>query len=192
MGRKEKLKARSKASASITENLKARWAAKNPILLVLVVFGVLMSLFYAVWITEFFKENIFNHVLHINAIIASALLNLFGYGTVASGTDISSAQFSISVKRGCDAIEPIALFASAVLAFPATFQKKLPGIAIGVAFLLSVNMIRIISLFLTGLYAPAFFDIMHMEVWQVVFILLALVCWIIWIRWSQQKGVVHA
>ncbi len=192
MGRKEKLKARGKASASFTENLKARWAAKNPILLFLLVFGVLMSLFYAVWITEFFKENIFNHVLHINAIIASALLNLFGYGTVASGTDISSAQFSISVKRGCDAIEPIALFASAVLAFPATFQKKLPGIAIGVVFLLSVNMIRIISLFLTGLYAPAFFDIMHMEVWQVVFILLALVSWIIWIRWSQQKSVAHA
>ncbi|MDZ4844297.1 MAG: exosortase H [Chitinophagales bacterium] len=188
MGKKDK---KAKAGDSFKDKLKASIADKNPILLFLLVFGALMGLFYAVWITEFFTETIFNPVLHFYARLAGFILNLFGYGTVVSGMNISNADFSISVKRGCDAIEPIALFASAVLAFPASFKKKMPGIAAGVAFLLAVNLIRIVSLFLTGLYAPALFDFMHMEVWQVVFILLALVCWVIWIRWSQQKAGVY-
>jgi len=161
---------------------------KNPILLFLLVFGLLMAVFYAVWVTDFFKENIFNRALYVNAKIASFILNIFGFGTTASGMDIYNSDFTVSVKRGCDAIEPVALFTSAVLAFPAPFRTKLPGVAAGVAFLLSVNIIRIVSLFLTGIYLPAAFDLMHLEVWQVVFILLAIVTWLIWIRWAQKKG----
>ncbi len=183
MGRKNK---QTKPPSSLKDRLKT--ATKNPILLFLMVFGVLTVLFYSVWVTDFFRENIFNPILHVNAKIASFILNIFSYGTEAIGMDIYNSAFTISVKRGCDAIEPMALFASAVLAFPAPFRRKIPGIAAGIAFLFLVNIVRIISLFLTGIYFPSAFDLMHLEVWQVVFILLAIVSWMVWIKWAQRKS----
>jgi len=178
---REKLKSQRKQ-----KSLSGFLEEKNPILIFLLVFGVLMIAFYSLWVTDFFKQHIFDPALHINAKIASFILNIFGYATSASGMDIYNSSFSVSVKRGCDAIEPVAFFTSAVLAFPAPFGRKLPGIALGVLFLLAVNIVRIISLFLTGIYAPSAFELMHLEVWQVVFIMLAMVAWLVWIKWAQQ------
>lgn len=189
MGRKDK---KRKLPGSFKDRVKASLSAKNPILLFLVVFGTLMGIFYAFWVTEFFKENIFNSLLDVNAKIASGILNLFGFGTTASGKEIYNSQFTVSVKRGCDAIEPAALFVSAVLAFPSSFKMKLHGIVVGILFLLAVNLFRIVSLFLTGIYAPSYFELMHLEVWQVVFILLALASWIVWMQWAMRsKQPVH-
>ena len=169
------------------EGFSGFWKEKNPILIFLLVFSVLMIAFYAVWVTDFFKEHVFNPALQVNAKIASFILNIFGYGTTATGKEIFNERFTISVRRGCDAIEPVALFVCAVLSFPASLKQKLPGIGLGVLFLLTVNLIRIVSLFLTGIYAPSFFELMHMEVWQVVFIMLAVASWMIWIRWVMKS-----
>ncbi len=191
MSKRTREKEKRKLSQRKVFSLSQFWRDKNPILLFLLVFGALMAVFYSIWITEFFKENIFNPVLHVNAKIASFLLNLLGYGTTAAGKEIFNERFTISVRRGCDAIEPTALFVSAVLSFPASVKKKLPGIAAGIMFLLTVNLIRIVSLFLTGIHAPSLFEVMHLEVWQVIFIVLALVCWVVWIQWVMKSKSIH-
>ena len=49
-----------------------------------------------------------------------------------------------------------------------------------------VNLVRIVSLFLVGVYFPKAFDWMHVEVWSAIFILLAIVLWTLWIQWAMK------
>ncbi|MEZ4884663.1 MAG: archaeosortase/exosortase family protein [Chitinophagales bacterium] len=173
----------SKKSQKRKSNSKGR----SSILLFIVGFIVIMAIFYAFFNTDFFRENILAHVANVNASISSWILNLFGQGTTASGSSVSSSIFSIKVETGCDGIEPIALFATAVLVFPVAFNYKWPGVLVGSAFLAIMNLLRVISLFLVGVYIPSFFDFMHVEVWQVIFIILAIVTWLVWVQWVMRK-----
>ena len=126
-------------------------------------------------------------VVIIMSVRISHGLNLFGMGTTASGGMISSPRFSVNIARGCDAIEAMALFAIALLTFPARWIYKLTGLLTGIALLFSLNILRIVSLFLTGIWFPSAFEMMHVEVWQVVFIVFAIALWIFWIRWSRKE-----
>gem|GEM_PF-5404655 len=44
-----------------------------------------------------------------------------------------------------------------LLAFPAPLNRKIPGIILGIALLLSLNLLRITSLYLVGVHFPRFF-----------------------------------
>ena len=116
------------------------------------------------------------------------ILRLLGQDVTVHGKSISSTQAALSIERGCDAIHPSALFLAGVLAFPASLWKKVGGAVAGVAMLLAVNLVRIISLFYVRIHFPAAFEIMHVEVWQALFIFLALLCWIVWVRWAMRTG----
>ena len=70
---------------------------------------------------------------------------------------------------------------------PSAFRRKLPGLFIGTLVLLAVNLVRIVSLFLTGVYYPKAFDAMHADVWQILFILLAIVFWALWVQWASRR-----
>lgn len=164
-----------------------QWFEKSPILVFVLLFGAILGVFYAFWLTDAFRDGILDPWTRLNAVVGSGILNIFGQGTQAIGPDISSPDFAISVKQGCDAIEPTVLFIAGVVAFPGPWRKKLKGIPVGIAFLLGMNLIRIITLFLTGRYWNAAFEFMHIEVWQVIFIILALVAWGYWIRWALKS-----
>jgi exosortase/archaeosortase family protein len=97
-----------------------------------------------------------------------------------SGYSISSPRYSLTIARGCDAFEPCALFASGVLAFPAPWLSKIPGVLIGVLSIMALNITRIVTLFYVGVYWPKIFHIMHVDVWQTLFILFAIVFWTLW------------
>ncbi len=64
---------------------------------------------------------------------------------------------------------------------------KLLGLALGVPALLAFNMVRIVSLYYTGVYFPDAFEILHVDVWQPLFILIALLVWIAWTLWSLKR-----
>lgn len=160
---------------------------RSAILFFIVSFVVIIGLFYTFFSTDFFREHILAHVANVNASLSSLVLNLMGQGTTAEGSTVSSALFSVKVETGCDGIEPIALFATAVLVFPVAFSYKWQGVLVGSLFLAVMNLIRVISLFLVGVYIPTFFDFMHVEVWQVVFIILAIITWLVWMQWVMKK-----
>ena len=178
--KKEALK--KKSSNSVFARLHNNWKQKRPVLYFVLAFAVLLSIFYLFLFTAFFENHIQVHIVSLNASISGFILNLFGQHTFTSGSFITSSVFSINVKRGCDAVEPMALFAAALLAFPSSIKNKIKGLLIGISILFVLNIIRIVSLFLTGIYYPSVFEIMHIEVWQFLFILFALGLWIILIR----------
>jgi exosortase H (IPTLxxWG-CTERM-specific) len=126
--------------------------------------------------------------LAANAWISHAILNMFGFDAVLNKTQISSRDFSIVVRRGCDAVEPAALFVSAVLAFPAPWKKKAVGIVAGSLVLLAVNILRIVSLFWIGIVARPLFAKIHLEIWPLLFILAAFALCAAWIRWTRNPA----
>lgn len=95
-------------------------------------------------------------------------------------------------RCGCDAVEPSALFVSAVLASPVPLLSRLSAAAIGTIVLMLLNLIRVVSLFLVRVYYPQAFDTMHLDVWQALFIFLAIVFWAMWASRVSRQRVVQA
>lgn len=144
-----------------------------------------MIVYYGVVLTPYFDGVLFPSYLGLNARLSSVVLNWMGQHTEASGILVKSSQFTLAVRRGCDAVEPSWLFCAVVLAFPAPFFRKIVGITIGTLFMQALNLLRIISLFFVGIHRPAWFNTVHLEIWPPVFIMLAIVLWIAWIGWAK-------
>jgi exosortase H (IPTLxxWG-CTERM-specific) len=150
-------------------------------------FAALMGVFYAVTFVPFINETIIPWYMRFNAQASAVICNIFGEGASAQGTSLSSSRFSVDIRHGCDAIEPSALFIAAVLAFPAPWRSKLPGILIGTLVLAVINLVRIVTLFYTGIYYPRAFEAMHVDVWQPIFIVLSLTFWVMWAWWATKE-----
>jgi exosortase/archaeosortase family protein len=179
---------------SILKNLKTSFDAKYPILRFIFIFATLMGAFYFLFLSPFFTNTLSPIYLRFDAKVSAVILNWLGQNVNVIDTNIVSSRFSISIKRGCDAIEPTALFICAIIAFSAPFWLKIQGIIIGALFLLTLNFIRIISLFFVGIYYPQAFHILHVEIWQLVFILLAMLFFIVWLLWviRHERGQLNA
>lgn len=159
---------------------------KRPVFQFVGLFVVLMGVFYAVTMVGRVERDILPSYMRFYANISAATMNIFGEGASASGTSVSSARYSVNIKQGCDALAPSALFIAAVLAFPGSFRSKIPGVLAGTLVLAVINLVRIISLFYTGIYFPRWFETMHVDVWQPAFILLSLTLWVLWALWATQ------
>ncbi len=163
------------------------WGTRAPVLKYLGVFLGFVVAFYAVTATPWFRGELFPAYLELNARLSAWLLGLLGEAATVKRFVVAGERFTLEVQRGCDAIEPSALYAAAVVAMPAPWRHKLLGLALGVPALLAFNMVRIVSLYYTGVYFPDAFEILHVDVWQPLFILIALLVWIAWTLWSLKR-----
>ncbi len=100
---------------------------------------------------------------------------------------VQSSRFGMEVERGCDAVEPTILFLAAVLASPVAFRARLIGMVVGGLALAVMNVVRLLTLFLTGIYWQTAFEIMHVDVWQAIFVFLAILFWVLWALWALQR-----
>ena len=176
----------SSALPAPSSDIKGRWKswkAKNPIPAYLGLFIFFMAVFNLIRYTKFFEQWIYAPLVTANAHISSWILNIFGQETHADLNSIYSEPFDLSIAAGCDALTPITIFASVVLAFPATTKQKLTGAGLGIAFLLIINLVRIVALYFVGRYYHDWFEFMHVEFFQFLFILLGLICCGVWLKW---------
>jgi exosortase/archaeosortase family protein len=165
--------------------------ARKPVLLFGLKFGLLIALLYAVLSTSFFDRALYGY-LEANAWLANSILNLCGQGSHVSEVTITSPRFSMAIRRGCDAVEPTWLLCAAMLAFPSRFVPKLYGMLVGIVVLQLLNLLRIISLYWIGIHWPAFFNSAHLEIWPVVFILIAILIFVRWRTWPPTTPKAHA
>ena len=173
---------KKKRSVKKANNLKSYWNNKKPVLLVFGLFAFLMILFYIAWISSFGSTHLFEPIISFYAAASGKILAWLGYNTSVAGTLIYSSTFNLNIKRGCDAIEATALFVSAVLSFPVPFRRKILGLIIGIVTFVLVNFIRIITLFITGVKHPALFSFMHDQIWQIIYIAIAVLLLILWLQ----------
>ncbi len=151
-----------------------------------VLFCVCVTSFYALTAVPLFRQTFFPAYLNFNAAVSADLLRLAGQNVTNNNDLILSESLSVplAIRRGCDAVEPTGLFIAAILAFPASWKRKLIGAIGGTILLAALNLLRIISLYYASAYWPAAFETLHVDVWQPAFILVAMVIWILWARWA--------
>lgn len=111
--------------------------------------------------------------------LSGGVLHLFEPGIVVEGAFIHG-RFPLQIVRNCDAIEVNILFASAVLAFPAGWRRRLVALGAGLAVLVALNVLRICALYYLGVLSPEAFKLAHEEVFPLLLVaataLIFLVC----------------
>jgi len=165
-------------------------SAHRPVFMFLLVFGVLMSLFYTfIAFAPYYNKVLLPSYHNLIAKMSGGILGFLGQDTTAAGAAVYSPGFSIRIIRGCDAVEATALFVCAVLAFPTPFLRKVPGIIAGTLLLGILNLVRVVSLFLIGVYFPNIFGFMHIDTWQALFIFFAVTFWVLWLLWTTKRQI---
>ena len=184
---RQKSKRSKAAEPSIAAEWKAWYVAKRPVLLFVLKFALWMGLFYVLSSFTFFDQMLYTY-LKANAWAAGLVLRAFGQHAEVSDVIIRSPQFSIAIRRGCDAVEPTWLLCAAIVSFPSPLLRKLPGILAGIVFLQALNLVRIVTLYWIGLHFSGAFNSAHLEIWPTVFIVAAVLLFLGWIEWSGKHA----
>lgn len=170
---------------------KTFWDQKSPVLKFLLGFAACMILFYIIYYSDFFIENIGTPLIKGEARLGSFILNLLGQETTTVDEFINGINndYSISVKKGCDGLEPLAILLSGILVFPIKFKLKIPGILWGTIAMTLLNFVRIVGLYLVGLYFPGtVFDILHEQGGFIIFTALSIFIWMFWANRAMVKN----
>ena len=150
--------------------------------------GIVMVIYYSITGTQWFRQDMLPSYLQILARITSALLNIMGEKVSIIRTVVQSPSFSMDIAYGCDALEPMTLFSVVVLCFPAKIYGRILGVITGVCLLFTLNIIRLLSLYYAGTYSQELFELFHIEIWQPVFIICALVMFLLYVGIIRKKG----
>ncbi len=144
--------------------------------LFLVLLGGSFTLISVNWVNDHVIEPFTAGIAQVSGVV----LDLIGQNVTMHGTVIRNARFAVNIRNGCNGVEAMLIFLAAVLAFPASWRSRLLGLGIGILVIQLVNLIRVVALFLTGIYFPKLFDASHTVVWQTVVILSGVLLWIFW------------
>jgi exosortase H (IPTLxxWG-CTERM-specific) len=156
------------------------------LVLFLVVLGGSFALISVNWVNDHVIEPFTAEV----ARASGAGLNLLGQQVTLQGTIIQGHHFAVNIRNGCNGVEAMLIYLAAVLAFPASWRARLFGLALGVVAIQLVNLVRVIALYLTGVYFPKIFDASHTVIWQSIVILFGVLLWILWAnRWAAPATV---
>jgi len=157
-------------------------SANEQVLRFLVVFVLAFAACYFLFsISPGVKAGVIKPYTEFLASAVAAFINLFGAGATASGTQVSSAQFTIDIATGCDGVEASSLFVAGVLAFPTSWRVRMIGFALGIPAIHTINLFRLVGLYYAGVYLPSLFEELHVYVAQTIVILLSTAILILWL-----------
>jgi archaeosortase B (VPXXXP-CTERM-specific) len=114
--------------------------------------------------------------------ITGFFLKLFGMMVNVDGRVVSLNNFSMEVVGECTGLYEMLIFLAAMIAYPASYKKKLIGAGLGIPLLYVINIIRMIFIAVIGNWSPETFDFMHLYFWQVAMILIIVSVWVLWIE----------
>ncbi|MGD2109139.1 MAG: archaeosortase/exosortase family protein [Phycisphaerae bacterium] len=174
------------------ENGRDSWlAGKRPVLRFVAVLAAATIAFNAIFYLWFSRLPLFEGYLALNAKASAVILNLFGDNVTINGTSVRSDRFAMDIHLGCDGIQASAFFVFAVLASPlrTSLRARLGPAVLGTILLLAMNLVRILTLYWTGVHYRSAFEVMHVEVWQAAFIFLPLLLWLLWVRWAVRARI---
>ena len=125
---------------------------------------------------------------------SSLLISLTGRDISSSGVLIHDLQtdFGVEIAAGCNGVEAMILLVAVMLAFPAPWRYRLAGIAVGLAAIQGLNLVRIISLFYLGMWYPRAFEWAHLYLWQALIMLDVLLVFLLWVRALPRSEGTHA
>jgi exosortase H (IPTLxxWG-CTERM-specific) len=148
------------------------------------IFAACALAFELAFVTLIDQSTWFEGHLAFNARASAALLRALGFAAAGRGPSLELGATALDVRSGCDAVEPTGLFLIAVLLFPASWRQRLSGVLAGALLLQALNVLRVASLALVYPRSSRFFELLHLTIWPLVMILVALLAWVLWARRS--------
>jgi exosortase/archaeosortase family protein len=149
--------------------------------------AALLSLYYFPYDDHGPIKPLIDSLLHGHAASAGFVLRLFQPDVRVAGNEILGA-YPLRIVRTCDAMDVEILLASALVAWPAPWRRRLASIAVGVVLVYLVNVLRICSLYYVGLRFPASFETAHLEVWPALILLLAVGYFVAATSWAGARA----
>ncbi|MBP8131693.1 MAG: archaeosortase/exosortase family protein [Candidatus Hydrogenedentes bacterium] len=99
--------------------------------------------------------------------------------------------FVFIVVPECGAIEVMAIFLAAVIAFPTRWWKRFVGLVAGLPIMYLVNVLRLSCLAVVGALDVTpdrwVFSFAHEYVWQTVYIVFVVAVWLVWIEYVVRR-----
>ena len=151
-----------------------------PLVKAYVIFFVSIVSLYTLLRTSVFREYVAEPLAVVFATAGALMLKLLSFKATVSGTMLQVEGFAARIDDVCTGIFVVAIYLSAVLAYPSRTREKLKGFLMGASAILILNLIRVVSLMYIGRYLPEFFETAHLLIWQSLVIFCALLVWIYW------------
>ena len=144
---------------------------------------------FALQVTPLVDQNLVAPFIFGITAASNFLIEGFG-GSVELFGDILRSPingFAVKVDNGCSGLEAVILICAAVLAFPTTWKLRLIGVLACSAAIISVNLIRIISLFYIGQYSMEWFEWAHLYAWDILIMVDGVIAILLWIRYAISR-----
>ncbi len=128
-------------------------------------------------------------IAFVSGLMLKGMGAIAGFPVLIDGTNLASGHFRVDVSPACSGVVPTMIYLSAVLAYPSSWRSKLIGAGLGVAIIHSVNLLRVVGLFLVGLFASQYFHDTHVYVAQALVVAIAVATWLYWAgRFADAPG----
>jgi archaeosortase B (VPXXXP-CTERM-specific) len=145
-----------------------------------------LLLFVFFWVGFFFIAWALTDELKVlcpwTATQVSWAMRLLGIESTASGTQLTFGSKAVTIVMECTALQVAMIYSALVLAYPSSIKSKLIGIGVGIPMILAVNIVRLLMICFVLWWKPEYFEMMHIYVWQVVFIVVVVAMAAIWIE----------
>jgi len=129
-----------------------------------------------------------------NAKVANILIHLSGVEARAESNIIYVTNSVWKVDTECTALTIMIIFTSFVIVYPATLKPKGMAILMGIPFIFGANMARLLVMAWIDKLKPAYTEYFHDYLWQVAFIIMVVLMWLIWIEMvvnRERKAALH-
>lgn len=99
------------------------------------------------------------------------------------------SSFTFIVVPSCGAIEVMAIFFAAVMAFPAKWRHRAWGVALGLPLMYLVNIARLACLACLGALdkSGVWFNFVHEYVWQAGYVIFVVIVWMAWAELGRER-----
>lgn len=126
-----------------------------------------------------------NQLGTVQALLAKAAARIAvatGGDSRVVGDQIFVHGLTININYECTGAYVLLILVTFLIAYPATWRARVTGIALGIAALTAVNVLRIAVLVRVAEIRPDLFAYFHEYVWQGVFLVLVIVYAMTWVE----------
>ena len=114
--------------------------------------------------------------------LTGSVISASGLHVVQDGVHMYLNKSHWIMTPECTALSALIVFMSFVLVYPASVKSKGMAITLGMPFLIIANVLRLLTLAWASELAFNFASLFHDYVWQVAFLILIVLMWLIWIE----------
>jgi exosortase family protein XrtM len=157
------------------------------LLVFILMFGVFEFLYFQIP-DQFLRDAIYHYGLVLPCVTAIQLVDSQQV-VIALHNTLVTPKVTLEVVRGCDGAGALFLLMSAVLAFSASFKQKLYGLIVGIAFLVLMNWLRILVLYVIAVYQQSWFNLIHSYFAPTLIIILGCLIFLTWTEWVNRSRI---